>query len=220
MTTTSWARLLATLGLTLALALSGCSSASLGPRATVVGRCGAPSLGQKAFPDGTVQDWVTYGDFLALLTVTSVDEPAPRASLSPGLLELRTDQIVWRRPSLSPTVEAPGLVSGAWQRGFEAGQSCLAVLLYADLGETGHPELIMLQTLPVGDSVVQAPPPDGSFKAAEVVGRSVEEVGRILDGTEVDPFAEPYLQLDPWQRRKRVMEDNPGPVATPGPGER
>ncbi|GAB3756091.1 hypothetical protein GCM10028864_37730 [Microlunatus parietis] len=214
-------RLVAALGLALALALSACAGTSLGPRAVVAGHCGAPSPGgQKAFPDGTVRDWVTYGDILVLLTVTDEDEPAPRASRSPGRLELRTDRIVWRRPSLNPGVEVPETITGGWQRGFEVGQACLAVVTYADLGETGVPELIILRTLPVADSVVQAPPPEGDFKAVEVVGRSVEEVGRILDQAEVDPFAKPYLHLDPWQRRKRVMEDNPGPVASPAPGER
>lgn len=219
MTTTSRLRL-AVLGLILALALPACSGASLGPGATAPGHCGVPGLGLKAFPDRTVRDWVTYGDFLVLLTVTDQDEPAPRASESPGRLELRRDRIVWRRPSLEPAVEVPATIAGGWQRGFQVGQACLAVLSFADLGGTGEPELIMLRTLPVVDGLVQAPPPEGDFEATEVVGRSVEEVGRILEGTEVDPFAKPYLHLDPWKRRKRVMADNPGPVASPAPGER
>ncbi|MFC7621784.1 hypothetical protein [Microlunatus sp. GCM10028923] len=221
MTTTSRLPLVAAaLGLALALALSACAGASPGPRAAVAGHCGAPSMGLKAFPDGTVEDWVTYGDFLVLLTVRSEDEPAPQASDVPGRMEWRTDRVVWSRPSRNPGIAMPETFTVGWERGFEVGQTCLAVVLYADLGETGEPELIILRTLPVVDSAVQAPPDDRSFEAVEVVGRSVDEVGRILAETEVDPFAKPYLHLDPWQRRKRVMLDNPGPPATPGPGER
>ncbi len=228
--------------LLLSLAASACSVEPLGPHADVSGGQGSAS-GVKAFPDGAVADWVTYGDFLLLVKVTTEKRLPPQdvevkrgEGLIPRLVQLRTEQVGWRRPTLADGVNAPGSVTvgnAGWifhgteerplgfrgQQPLEVGRSYAVVLSWADLGQTGEPEWLALRILPIVDSTVGAPPADTDFEAPEVVGLSIEDLGRTLTETEIDPVAKPYMRLDAWERRLRVMEANPGPPQVPGPGE-
>ena len=51
-------------------------------------------------------------------------------------------------------------------------------------------------------------------------GKTGYDVARLLQQTQPDPAAAPYLSLDPRQRYESVvLDENGGEVATPGPGE-
>ena len=232
---------LAGAALVLSLAAVACSSDRFGAQVAVGAH--PDGIGLTAFPDATVEDWVTYGDFLLLVQVTSEERlPADEEEVKRGMgliprqVRLRTEQIVWRRPTLDDVVKAPGSMTmriGGWtvqgqeerpfvrrgQQPLEVGGSYVVVLQQSDLGETGVLEWGALRVLPIIGSTVRPPQPDSPFQAPQVVGLSIEDLGRTLAATEIDPVAKPYMHLEAWDRRQRVMADDPGPPQVPGPGE-
>src|SRR3712207_6727964 len=84
---------------------------------------GGASSGSEAFPSDTVEDWVTYGDYLVELTAASErilppdeDEVAAGEGLFRRQFTFTVDRVLWRRPGVKrepPTKHQA--VSGGWQ---------------------------------------------------------------------------------------------------------
>lgn len=220
--------------------ITACSTETYGPPVSV-----APVVahGQVAFPDGAVNDWATYADYLLQVKATGERRlPPDQEDVKRGegvilrKVDLQAEKVLWQRPTLRSDIRAPETITigtGGWlfhdgekerplvfegQQPLEIGKTYVAVMTFTDLSGTG-PEWITTQILPVVGSTVQAPQAEG-FRAQEVVGQSVESLGRILNQAEIDPLAKPYMDLDPWDRRMRVLKDSDEPPQKPGPGEK
>ena len=210
------------------------------------------SAGASALPSDSLQDWATYGDFLVEWQVDGERRlpPTPEESAAgegtiTRLVTMRSDHVLWKRPSASDRLSAPQtleVASGGWEfhgkkeKPFEGlaprlrvGQRYLAVLSFTDLSVmSSRPqgaEWIALTDVALTDERVVAPGAEVcSAQLKEVLaGRSASEVSALLAATPVDPAAKRYLDLDPVVRFQRAANDK---IATssytpgPGPGEK
>lgn len=132
----------------------------------VVAACGsAPQSikaeGSRALPAMTAEDWVTYGDYLVEMTVTSErrleptkDEVERGEGFIGRQVTAQFDQPSWRRPTYNEKVRLPesiAISNGGWvfhgkeevpwivegQVPLEAGKSYLALMAYGDVTIAG-----------------------------------------------------------------------------------
>lgn len=209
-----------------------------------VGAGGEGAAGSSAFPADTVQDWVTYGDYLVEVVAVSEQTLSPDENeLFEGegmfrrefTLEVAT--VLWTRHGVrhrAPTTET--MVSGGWQfrngnldrrkrvdasHQLVVGRHYVAVLTHDGRGEAeGGSAWWNFSTLPVENGAIVGW--DGDTKTEvrrALVGLTPQQAGALLRRTDPDPKVVPYLDEDAVDRYQLSVAETSVP-ATPGPGER
>ena len=218
--------------------------------ALLVSGCGGGGAGSgaEAFPSGTAEDWVTYGDYLLELTATSENTLPPddeELSAGEGLFRRQftftVDRVLWRRPGVRfspPTTHQT--VSGGWQfkegnldrrkpikdpDQLEVGDRYVGIFTHDGQGAAeGGPAWWCFARLPVeGDRLgqVRARPYAGSAVVhTQLRGLTPDEAGALLARTQPDPAVVPYLDEDAIDRYQLKLRAEHRPTAQPGPGER
>ena len=195
--------------------------------------CGqqTPGTGEStAFPDDTLQDWVTYGDYLIELTATS------ETTLDPDQNELRegeglfrrefsmsVDGVAWSRPGAKhPAPKTLKWTSGGWQ--FKNGNLDHRTRINdpnqlrtnhhylgfcTDAWNHSEEEYRWWCTrIPVVDGKVTSPAPvrdsDGKQVFDAIEGKTPREAGQLLSQTAPDPAAVPYMDKDAIDRYQAV----------------
>lgn len=174
--------------------LLACGCASSGPQAD--DRSGADLSGAEAFPNDTLQDWVTYGDHLITAEV--------RPTTEDGRVELLRTGTMWSRPA-APA--APGAVrrwaDGAGPQGveLETGHSYLTLLFRwnptGQAVERGSMDTLSFDDGIVGRGLDQCWPAGSLLAREQLWGLDEAGVRQHLSSTAPDPLAAPYADLAP-----------------------
>lgn len=207
--------------------------ASRGPAASV----------DKAFPDSTPQDWVTYGDHLVQLRVAR-PEPVPPGQPATtkdghsahGEVTIRVEETLWSRTGV-PADDAPATL--AWRAGnwspprkqsepfaFDSratllpGHRYLALITLIGRGDSAGDwvalDLLWFDTGVVGDGQSRVPSDSAEpLMRDQIWGMTGQQVVAVLQKTPPDPLAQPYLGEDPATRYQHVARDShPGQTAS------
>lgn len=183
--------------------------------------------GVEALPDETVEDWVTYGDYLLPFTATSVRrQPRTEKEIQRGegidirLVTVALNQPLWKGAGArTPAPTTLELGSGGWtfssdkretelrfdgQVDLSFGQDYLGVFTFTNLTDPSSPgEWVELAMFPLTDGVVgeQRSNDEANEPARRrVQGLTIAEVSEVLTSTKPDPRALPFMKLDPTER--------------------
>jgi hypothetical protein len=187
-----------------------------------------------------LQDWVTYGDQVAKVTVLAEQRiPAPQEEVKRGeghimrTVLLAVERPSWTRPTLKkPAVAFPKritVLNGGWvfhgqqeaRLVFEddpwmnVGGVYMAVLTFGSVNG-GEPDWFLLAQTTLNSGVVDPPANDHRQAARTLAGKVPAEVASSLRATKPDRRAAKYMSDDPVLRWRRISKA----TMQPGPGER
>ena len=203
-------------------ALAGCADGERRPKEIV-------AHAAMALPNGSAQDWVTYGDHLVRFrAVSEFRGPAAEEEIKrqEGLrlrhLRMEIGEVLWTRPSLVKRSSLPRSMTiedGGWifhgdeeiplriegQPKIEVGMDYLGVMTYAALGANGKANWLILAHIPFVNGTAKLPS-DGPVTQgfSRVAGKSVGQVAGIFDVETPDPAARSYMSDDPQARYNKV----------------
>jgi len=177
-------------------------------------------------PSATLRDWVSYGDQLAVLRITS-ERPRPAAGRDGGGgLVLRqvgalVDSVAWSRPEAERLPEQLKITTTEWASGGD-GRGAPTDDASSPRLAVGGRYLVLLARFPDGTWAALAdtvlPYVDGHVRLTDrlaaraahveavdaVSGRTVEEVARLLERTAPYRVAVAKASLDPIERYEAV----------------
>lgn len=225
------------------LAVAGCASAqgpapAEGPQSAEAVIIGDGSL---AFPTQTIEDWVTYGDFVALVTVTGSSPIAGEKEMGTDArvinreLTVKVDTAIWRNPA-APDTQLPDSISrpalGWTQDGangpltklafegspwFEIGGQYL-VVVYSDeegygIGSTGS--ALPYANGVLGEGEFLGGKPTAEYTGAlSLLGQTLDAATTLLATAKPDPRVEGYMDLPARDRYSVVVYGTVVPQAT------
>jgi hypothetical protein len=192
-----------------------------------------PVAGAEAarFPAETFTDWVSYGDHVAIFSVTAEEEitPPPDVYEQGGgyigrAVTLRIEKMLWTRKGASSLGSAVRVLTYGWvyENGerhpaaawgsprLQVGGRYVAPFVKAPRDGVDWTALSAEATLPLVDGVITT---DGivggspSAIARRMRASSPDELARILAGTAPDALAVKYAQLSPDARVEAVMAE-------------
>ena len=185
------------------------------------------AAGSNSFPSENPSDWVTYATHIVVAQVIQETEIAPSPVVAESqdgyigrTVTLEVMQLLWRDGRTGPveriTLDAPGwsLSEGTrtpiaiWNSPrFEVGEVVLVPLSMRS-GEWTilAPDAVM----PVVDGKVaplRVPEEEDGTVHSRFRGMTADGVADLLRGTDIDPAAAPYMDLEPYARARAVVED-------------
>lgn len=191
--------------------------------------------GVPALPNSSVEDWVTYGDYVAEVSVDSESRiPALPSEVKrgEGLIErsvsLSVSNVVWARPTLASSVPSPppeiDVLNGGWvfhgnEEGrlvvdgdpwMEVGSTRIAVLTYGRL-HGGDPSWFLLAQTSLRSGMVSSTEPEALPAASSLSGKSVKQLKTALRSTEPNSQAAGDMKVDPLVRWERASAE-PTPI--------
>jgi hypothetical protein len=188
--------------------------------------------GDYIFPGETLEDWVSYGDQLSVISVVDDTDPEPWPAYrnSGGLagreVTVRVERTLWRRSQARAAGST--LRFGVWGWMWDDDQDPHSerrplVSEGAPRMEVGRRYLTMLvrsrgEWFPLTDRAVLTVAPDGvvtsevisgepSPAARQLRGKTITQAARAVASTPPDPVAARYFELPPRKRFRAVMEE-------------
>jgi hypothetical protein len=189
--------------------------------------------GDYALPGETLQDWVSYGDQLSVLSVLHATQPEPWPAYrnSGGLagreVTVRVERTLWRRPAAprAPTGPFRFTVWGwMWENDQDAhserrpiveegaprmqpGRRYLALLVRLR-GEWAPLRSTAVMTVAADDRIT-AEVDVGALTpgAAALRGETIAQAGALLAATPPDPLAARFAELPPRRRFEAVVRE-------------
>jgi len=174
------------------VALGGVAGCGTGP--------GDEGGGSSVFPDGSLQDWVSYADHVATYTVVAEREDGRMADYT-----LRVDRVVWSAPNAPPL---PSRIENRFLNGeLDVGDHHLGPLVLVEF--TQGPEWWPLQTesrMSLDDGELDAGG-DSTTTARALDGKSLAEVVELLNAQRPSALAIRYADMRPQDRVQAVMHE-------------
>lgn len=217
--------------LSVVLIFAGCDADGISNQRSTVDAAGAD-----IFPSRALTDWVSYAQQMSVVTVVDearIEPPARVYETNEGYVgrtvTIRIDKTAWRAEETETFPDGTELTYTGWGWFYKNGEytSSAAQLEVGERylmpivkgRETYHP-LTTDTRLPLHGDRVDPDIESNNPAVMQVVGKTVAEVGAMLEQTPADPIALKYWHLDPVERVRAVIAETHAPedIEEPIPG--